>query len=220
MQRPEPQRLAGLLLAVSGSVILMGIITAEALYPADFTTNPNAISDLRATKPPDSAILQPSASIFNVTMIVTGLAVIAAAVLLIRTHDRRFLTTTVLLNGIGILGVGVFPGNVGAIHPWFALLAFIAGGLCGIAGWRARTGPVSWFSFALGTITLGTLAYALFGGLDAPLLDDLGDGGTERWVAYPVVLWQVMFGGALMAGSLPATAATATHAAGESPGPR
>ena len=144
---------SGVLLAAAGSVILMGIITAEALYPADYTTNSNEISDLGATRPPDSIILQPSATIFDVTMIVTGLAVIAAAVLLIRASDRRFLTTTVLLNGIGILGVGVFPGNVGAIHPWFALLAFIAGGLCGIAGWRARTGPVSWFSFALGAVT-------------------------------------------------------------------
>lgn len=192
---------AGVLLAAAGSVILMGIITAEALYPARYTTNSNEISDLGATRPPDSVILQPSATIFDLTMIVTGLAVIAAAVLLMRAGDRRFLTTTVLLNGVGILGVGVFPGNVGSIHPWFALLAFISGGLCGIAGWRARTGPVSWFSLALGAITLGTLLYAMFGGLDAALLADLGDGGTERWIAYPVVLWQVMFGGTLMAGS-------------------
>ncbi len=28
-----------MLLAASGSAILMGIITAEALYPADYTTN-------------------------------------------------------------------------------------------------------------------------------------------------------------------------------------
>lgn len=193
---------AGVLLAASGSAILMGIITAEALYPADYTTNLNEISDLGATRPPDSVILQPSASIFNLTMIVTGLAVIAAAILLFRANDRRFLSVAVLLNGVGILGVGVFPGNVGAIHPWFALLAFIAGGFCGIAGGRARSGPVSWFSYGLGAITIGTLLYVLFGGMDAPILVDLGDGGAERWIAYPVVLWQVMFGGALMAGSM------------------
>ena len=27
---------------------------------------------------------------------------------------------------------------------------------------------------------------------------ELGDGGIERWVAYPVVLWLVAFGGNLM----------------------
>jgi hypothetical membrane protein len=191
-------RVAGALLAAAGSVILMGIITAEALYPADYSTNANEISDLGASRPPDSVILQPSATIFNLTMIVTGVAVIAAAVLLFRRHEPRFLSTAVLLNGIGILGVGVFPGNMGSIHPWFALLAFIAGGFCGVAGGFARSGLVRWFSFALGGTCLLTLLYALFGGLDAPLLADLGDGGTERWVAYPVVLWQVLFGGALM----------------------
>jgi hypothetical protein len=36
-------RVAGALLAAAGSVILMGIITAEALYPADYSTNANEI---------------------------------------------------------------------------------------------------------------------------------------------------------------------------------
>ncbi len=201
----NPRRLAGMALAAAGSVILMGIITAEALYPATYTTNANEISDLGATRPPNSIILQPSASIFDATMIVAGLAVIAAATLLLRSQERRFLSISVLLNGTGILGVGIFPGNVGAIHPWFALLAFLAGGLCGIAGGRARTGPVAWFSYAFGAVTLITLVAAFFGGLEVPPLENIGDGGAERWIAYPVVLWQVMFGGALMAGSSEAT---------------
>lgn len=190
---------AGVLLAAAGSVILMGIITAEALYPARYTTNANEISDLGATRPPNSVSLQPSATIFDVTMVVTGLAVIAAGVLLLRAHERRFLSISVLLNGAGILGVGIFPGNVGAIHPWFALLAFLSGGLCGVAGGLARRGAVAWFSYALGGITLVTLVAVFLGGLEVAPLEDLGDGGAERWIAYPVVLWQVMFGGALMA---------------------
>ncbi len=213
MTRLDPQRLAGVLLSAAGSLILMGIITAEALYPATYTTNTNEISDLGATRPPNSIILQPSASIFNVTMTVTGIAVIAAAVLLLRANERRFLSIAVLLNGAGILGVGIFPGNVGAIHPWFALLAFLAGGLCGIAGGRARSGPVAWFSYVLGAVTLITLVSAFFGGLDAPPLESIGDGGAERWIAYPVVLWQVMFGGALMASSSDARSSLAPPAA-------
>jgi hypothetical protein len=30
------------------------------------------------------------------------------------------------------------------------------------------------------------------------LIPILGDGGTERWVAYPVVLWMTGFGGCLL----------------------
>lgn len=194
---------AGCCLAASGASILMGIITAEALYPATYSTNSNEISDLGATRPPNSVILQPSATIFDVTMMVTGVLVVVAGVLLLRAGERRFLAISVVLNGVGILGVGVFPGNVGSVHPWFALLAFVAGGLCGIAGALAREGVLRWFSGVLGVVTLGTLLYAMFGGMEAPLLQDLGDGGTERWVAYPVVLWQVLFGGALIAGSPP-----------------
>ena len=200
MELAKSPQLAGVLLTGAGSVILMGIITAEALYPADYSTNANEISDLGATRPPGSVILQPSAAIFNLTMIVTGIAVIAAGVLLVRAGDRRFLSISVLLNGVGIAGVGVFPGNVGAIHPWFALLAFVAGGLCGIAAGVARHGPVSGVSYVLGGITLAALVYVFIGGLGAPLTSDIGDGGAERWIAYPVVLWQVMFGGALMVG--------------------
>lgn len=193
--------IAGLALASAGSLILMGIITGEALYPAAYTTFGNEISDLGATRPPDSISLEPSATIFNVTMIVTGLLVILAGSLLAATKARRFLTITVILNGVGILGVGVFPGNFGSIHPVFAATAFIAGGLCGIASSRATTGALRWFTLTLGVVALVSLAYIVFGGIDAPITRDLGDGGAERWVAYPVTLWQVVFGGALMSQS-------------------
>jgi hypothetical protein len=51
---------------------------------------------------------------------------------------------------------------------------------------------------ALGLISLVTLTYVLLAGLDAPIVQSLGDGGAERWVAYPVVLWLVLFGGVLL----------------------
>src|SRR5215204_5489903 len=190
--------IAGVALATAGSLILMGIITGEALYPAEYTTFGNEISDLGATRPPDSISLQPSAGIFNVTMMVTGALVTLAGSLLVAMHARRFLSIAVILNGVGILGVGVFPGNFGAIHPWFAATAFIAGGLCGVAAALATRGTLRWLSLTLGVIALVSLAYIVVGGVDAPITRDLGDGGAERWVAYPVVLWQVLFGGALM----------------------
>ncbi len=70
--------LAGALLVLAGCVALMGIISAETFYPA-YSTAQNHISDLGATRPPDSVILQPSATIFNATMLATGLLVLGAA---------------------------------------------------------------------------------------------------------------------------------------------
>jgi hypothetical membrane protein len=195
------QSLTGALLALAGSAILMGIITAEALYPAPYSTFDNEISDLGATRPPDSVILQPSAAIFDITMIVTGVLIIAAAILLWHARVRRLLVVAVMMNGVGVLGVGIFPGNMGNVHPWFAALAFLGGGLCGLAGWRATDGVLRWASGALGAVALTSLFYVFFAGVDAPITRSLGDGGAERWIAYPVVLWLVMFGGALMGGS-------------------
>ncbi len=47
------------------------------------------------------------------------------------------------LTGVGILGVGVFPGNYGTIHALFALLIFSAGGLAAIVSRTVQTPPFS-----------------------------------------------------------------------------
>lgn len=59
--------IAGILLFISGIIIVLGIITAESYYPVEmnYTTRENEISDLGATKPPESFIIQPSATIFR-----------------------------------------------------------------------------------------------------------------------------------------------------------
>jgi hypothetical membrane protein len=50
---------AGALLVIAGIVAIMGIITAEATYPG-YSTAKNDISDLGATRPPNSIIKQPA----------------------------------------------------------------------------------------------------------------------------------------------------------------
>jgi hypothetical protein len=72
-QRPSRDaRIAGVLLSLAGAAILMGFITAEALYPGLYTTHTNTVSHLGASEPSNSVVLQPSAAIFDITMLVTG----------------------------------------------------------------------------------------------------------------------------------------------------
>jgi hypothetical protein len=59
----------------------------------------------------------------------------------------------------------------------------------------------------LGTITLASLVLGSFF-LDWGPVAELGEGGIERWIAYPAVLWLTLFGGYLM-GSRGAEAPTA-----------
>ena len=191
-------RTAGGILLAAGSVILMAIITAEALYPAPYTTGGNEISDLGGARPPEALVFQPSATIFNVAMIVVGLAVIAAAVLAHRGLGRWVLTVPLGLLGIGALGVGLFPGTTGTPHALAAMVTFVAGGLACVAGGVVTAGPFRWLSVALGSISLLTLASYMTLGDGAPLAG-LGVGGVERWVVYPIVLWIVGFGGYLSA---------------------
>ncbi len=201
--------LAGWLLLLAGCAILLGIITAEALYPDVYTTHDNEISDLGATRPPDSIILQPSARIFDTLMIVTGAMLIASAYELHRAFRARRVTISVGLMGLGILGVGVFPGNYETLHPLMALLAFVSGGIAAILSAHVQQGGLRPVSIGAGAVCLVSLALGLFGSSTSPY-EKLGDGGVERWIAYPVVLWMVAFGAYLLASGAEARAPSDT----------
>jgi hypothetical membrane protein len=182
---------------VAGFICLLGIITAEALYPEGYSTSQNAISDLGATEPPNSVIEQPSATIFNWTMISAGILILVAAFCLQRGFRRLPVVIFTGLTGLGIVGVGVFPGNYGSIHGIFALTTFIAGGIAAIVSVTVQRPPASVLSPILGVITLATLALYMIMGDESPLAG-LGLGGMERWVAYPILIWVISFGGYLM----------------------
>jgi hypothetical membrane protein len=193
----NPHKTSGLLMFVTGVVIFMGIITAEIFYPPGYSTAQNEISDLGATVPPNSIIVQPSATIFDTTMMLSGIMVIVAAYFIHRAYQQRLVTGSILLLGIGLLGVGIFPGNVAGIHGLFALLTFVAAGTSAIVSSSVTSAPFRHVAILLGGITLVFLLLAFFFG--SVVFPILGDGGTERWVAYPSVLWITGFGGYLLA---------------------
>jgi hypothetical membrane protein len=186
---------AGTLLFLAGFIAMMGIITGEIFYPSGYSTADSEISDLGSTRPPEALINQPSATIFNVTMILTGLLTIAGACLAYRSKWERWSSVLLALLGVGILGVGVFPGNVPLLHPVFAMFTFIVGGIAAVLSARGLSGPFRYISVLLGGITLLSL---LFAGILIPVL---GDGGTERWVAYPIIFWITGLGGYFLGGA-------------------
>jgi hypothetical membrane protein len=189
-------RLGGGLLFVAGATILMGIITAEALYPGTFSTGANEISDLGGTRPPNSVILQPSATIFDVSMMLIGVLVFAGSWFVQHAFGRRSVTIPIAVLGVAALGVGLFPGNTGTPHAILAMVTFISGGIAAISAARLTSAPFRYLSFFLGATSLATLGmYMLLG--DGSPIALLGIGGVERWIVYPVVLWITAFGGYL-----------------------
>ena len=186
---------AGAVLFLAGGLALLGIITAEVLYPGYTTLQ--EISDLGATRPPNSVVHQPSATVFDATMLACGALVLVATAFVHRAYGRRDLTVPLGLFGLGVLGVGVFPGNRAPWHGLFALLTFVAGGVSVLLSARVVTAPFRYLCVAFGAMSLAALASALLLGESNPLLF-LGLGGVERWVVYPILLWLTGFGGYLL----------------------
>ena len=170
-QRSRNARIAGVLLSLAGAAILMGFITAEALYPGVYTTHTNTVSHLGASEPPNSVVLQPSAAIFDITMLL----------------------------GVGTLGVGVFPLTHPAPHTLFAYTAFLAGGIAVVLSSRVTTAPLRYLWTTLGAIALCATVLALDTFRTWAPMAQLGEGGLERWIVYPIVLWLVAFGSYLLA---------------------
>jgi hypothetical membrane protein len=189
------EKLSGALLLVAGAGILMSIVTAEALYPAHYSPHSNTVSDLAAMRP-QNLVRQPSAAIFDWTMIVTGLLVITAAYCLYRALHKRLIAVPAALLGTGIFGVGIFPGTHMTEHQLFSMLAFAAGSITAILSWKALTGPLRYVSVSLGVVAFASLIVGIFFMQWGPAAR-LGEGGVERWIVYPVVLWMVSFGASL-----------------------
>lgn len=192
-EKPESHRsVAGVSLVGVGTVSILGIITAEALYPG-YSTSQQTISALGAATGPAGAV-QPSATIFNGAMILSGLLVLVAAYELHRTYGQRLLTTIVVLTGVGVAGVGIFPAQTGAPHGIAAFLAFGGGGLSALVVASVVDGAFRYVSLVLGVVALVALvAFVTLGGSTA-----LGVGGLERLITYPIQIWVIAFGGYLL----------------------
>ena len=194
--RVTAMHLSGLFLFSAGAILLMGIITAEALYPAAYSTGRNEISDLGGTRPPMGLVFQPSATIFNLCMMLSGLLVLLGGLSLHRSVRDWIVSAPIVVLGAAALLVGVFPGNTGTPHAISAMVAFISGGVGAVASSRAARPPFRYALLLLGAVNLAMLtSYFTLG--DANPMWALGVGGAERWVAYPVILWLMGFGGYL-----------------------
>ena len=186
---------AGALFFIAGTLILLGIVTAEATYPG-YSVSQNYISDLGGAT--GGAIMQPAGTILDATLVVGGLLIIGGAYALHRALDKRAfpsaLPLLIALAGIGSVGVGIFNETFGIIYWLLSGLTFIAGGFAAIAAFNQQKAPLRYFSVILGIIAL---VFAI-GPYVTPAVAFLGVGGAERWVVYPIVLWLIGFGGYLM----------------------
>jgi len=179
----DNRKVAGALLFVGSAQFLLGLIIAEILFPG-YNVSKNFISDLG---------VGPTSLIFNSSVFLLGAFVVAAAYFIHRGFGSRLLSVLFTLTGLGAMGVGLFPETTGIIHVISALITFGFGGLSAIMSYKLQKPPLSYFSVLLGALSL--VAIALFG---SGTFLGLGNGGMERMVAYPILIWAVGFGGYLI----------------------
>ncbi|MBK7709769.1 MAG: DUF998 domain-containing protein [Bacteroidales bacterium] len=183
---------SGLLLFLAGFTILMSIITSEIFFKKNYTTRDNYISELGAPMSPEGVISKPSAEIFNYSLIASGLMIMLATFFIQKIFKKLITTIPIGLFGTGILGVGIFPGNIAPWHMIFAVTLFIAGGVGAITSYKITSAPIRYLFICLGIATLAFLfGYKYF-------IPSMGVGGAERWVFYPAVFWLTGLGGYLL----------------------
>lgn len=186
----------------AGAAIFVGavqfgvcLILAEIYYPS-YNVSTNYISDLGATCGPGQCVIfQPSASIFDVSIVVFGLLALLGAYYLQRAFEWRPGSVVVSLTGVGLIGVGLLPETTGVWHSLFSLVSFLFAGLSAVLLARFQKRPMSYFSVVVGVVSLVALVLYIPGENLG-----LGVGGMERMVVYPVLLWAIGFGGHLMGG--------------------
>ena len=188
------EKVAGTLLLIGGVQFILALIIAEAVYPG-YSISTNMISDLGVWG-------KPSAAIFNISIMIFGLTVIASSIFLNKQFRHLGVATLFAIAGAGSLGVGIFPENtfivagVPVLHSIFALLAFVVGGLSAIAAYKITKSPFSYLSVFLGVFGLIAFVLFLFTGNSGSL--GIGAGAMERMTAYPTLLLIIAFGGYLL----------------------
>lgn len=186
--------IAGLAFFAGATQFLVTMIVGEAQRPT-YSVSADAISDLGVGS---------TALLFNTSVFLVGVLSIGGAYFLHRMHRRKLLTILFVLGGVGAMGVGLFPETIPAAHGIFAFTAFVFGGIAAIVAYPLEKEPLNYISVFLGVF--GLAAVVLF---SSGTYLGLGYGGMERMIVYPVLLWQVAFGGYLLASPtepLPGTA--------------
>ncbi|HYK93279.1 MAG TPA: DUF998 domain-containing protein [Thermoplasmata archaeon] len=197
----DPIRSAGVL-AIAGAVeFIVGLFVAESIYPG-YHVGANPISDLGATCRPDVAcvVQQPASILFTGLMLTLGALVLAAGVLLQRYTWYPGTGSLLMAGGLGILGAGVFSEQSG-LHALFALAAFFFPPVAALLGLRLLPPSLRSAGAALAALSLGGLGWQLLGSIaGSSWFGPLGDGGVERVIVYPVLLWLLLLGVSLVAG--------------------
>lgn len=186
----EDVRVPGLLLLATGAAFIIVTMLAASIAPG---------YDFHGGKISDLGVIGETALLFNVLLIAMGLLNAVGGYLLYRSYGHVWLLGMYLIAAVGAAGAGVFPLSTGGLHSIFALLAFVFFNLESLGTAVVVGGLMRILSLLAGIVGLVYVVVMLIGdGGNAAVFGAIGHGGSERMIAYPVMLWLLAFGGYLM----------------------
>lgn len=170
----------------------MLITFLESIYEG-YSVHANTISDLFAIGRLTSTIGEPIAFLISISWILGGY-------FLYRGARKKFQLVLNVLPGTGLLLAVLSPENVNiVIHSVGAVIAFIISPIVMILAYRQITTRFKYFSAILGVISLG-FAVLEFGAYYSSIVQqNLGPGGAERLILYPIIIWLIGYGSYLLA---------------------
>jgi hypothetical membrane protein len=182
--RLDDRQWAGLFLFAGTTQFAIGMIIAEAVDPT-YSVSTNYISDLG---------VRAGAGIFNSSIIILGLTILATSWFILRAFRDRILMLVLVLAGVGAVGVGVFTEKAPyGLHSIVSFITFLFAALSTIVAYRVLRPPLSFASVLLGVGSLAALGLYISNNFLG-----LGNGGMERMIVYPVLTWGIAFGGYLL----------------------
>ena len=176
---------AGLILFVGSVQWLMMMIILESFQP-DYNSSLHYVSSLGVGT---------TAIIYNISIFLFGLSVVISSSILYKTLGGKIFPLTLLITGLLVMGVGLFPENVRPIHGYVTAFAFLLAVFAPILSFKALKPPLSYISIIIGLITLALLiVFFPYLGLPAEsTIQILGfaKGTLERMIIYPLMFWML-----------------------------
>lgn len=181
-------------MALAAGQFLIALMLAESIAPG-YSMHDNAISDL--------GTIAETELLFNASLFLIGLLNLTAGYVLYRSVGDRKIFLVFALGGIGAMGAGLIPlDNPTGVHGLFALFAFVFLNIQAMVAGRLARSPLDKISIALGV--LGIIFVPIMIMVDSGSLDvtgSIGHGGVERMIAFPCLIWMLVFGGYLIGSS-------------------
>ncbi len=167
---------AGVLIFAGTFIFSISLMIGEALYK-NYSVSGNVISDLGVGS---------TAILFNGTIIFLGITLVLAGIILSMPQRRAVFPYLLIIAGIGAMIVGLFPETTGSPHTIGAFLVFLFSGIAAIFGIKRFKSAFRFISPIIGILVLVSIV------LYAMSIDlGIGDGGMERMIVYPALLWAI-----------------------------